>query len=159
MQLSDYISLVRNMAFKRKYLIHLSIFFGLLWIGCSSGEYQLEEHQTDYVEKTLKYDTVKKVVVVDTTKKDTDINQKKNNTNNDSYSYIVQIGAFIIKSNFERFFASAKTSLGDQVFYEQTSNLYKIRIGNYSNKAEALKQLDFAKEHGYYDSFIVTVKK
>lgn len=138
------------MTFKRKYLIHLSIFLGLLWFGCSSGEYQLEQHQTDYVEKTLKVDTVKKVEVIDTTTKV---------TNKDSYSYIVQIGAFVIKSNFDRFFEGAKASMGETVFYEFSNNLYKIRIGNYSNKAEALKQLEFAKQHGYNDSFIVTVKR
>jgi hypothetical protein len=144
------------MSFKRKYLIYVSIALALIYYGCSSGEYELEEHQIDYVEKTLKIDTVKKVAV------DTSLNQnnhKKDNTSKDSYSYIVQIGAFFVKSNFDRFFAKAKQTLGDEVFYEFTNNLYKIRIGKYSDKAEAFKQLDFVKGRGYYDAFILTVKK
>jgi cell division protein FtsN len=141
------------MSFKRKYLIYVSIALALIYYGCSSGEYELEEHQIDYVEKTLKIDTVKKVAV------DTSQNNYKDNTSKDSYSYIVQIGAFFVKTNFDRFFARAKQTLGVEVFYEFMNNLYKIRIGKYSDKAEALKQLNFVKGYGFYDAFIVTVKK
>ncbi len=144
------------MSFKRKYLIYISITLALFYYGCSSGEYELEEHQIDYVEKTLKIDTVKKVAV------DTSGNQnnhKKDNTSKDSYSYIVQIGAFFVKTNFDNFFAQAKQALGDEVFYEFTNSLYKIRIGKYSDKAEAIRQLDYVKGKGFDDAFIVTIKK
>jgi cell division septation protein DedD len=139
----------------KKYLIYFSILFGLYYFGCSSGEYELEEHQIDYIEKTLKFDTVK-TVSNDTTNQN---NKKIDNTSKESYVYIVQIGAFIVKSNFDRFIEKARQVLGDQVFYELRNNLYRIRIGNYSNKAEALRQLDYVKDRGYYDAFIVTVKK
>jgi len=144
----------------KKYLIYFSLAIALTFslYGCGSGEYDLEEHSIDYVDKTLKYDTVKKVVIVDTTNKNTEI-KDKNNSSRDSYSYIVQIGAFLVKANFDRFFENAKTKLGEQVFFEQANNLYKIRFGKYSDKAEAIKQLEHVKNYGYSDAFIVTVKK
>lgn len=148
------------MSLERKYLIcfSLTLAVALFYYGCGSGEYELEEHKIDYVEKTLKYDTVKKVVIIDTTG-NSDRNKIKDNSSKDSYSYIVQIGAFAIESNFQNFFSYSKSKLGDQVFYEFSNNLYKIRIGKYSDKAEALKQLTYVKENGFYDAFVVTVKK
>jgi cell division protein FtsN len=144
------------MLLRLKYLVFFSLALGFFYFGCSSVEYELEEHQIDYVEKTLKYDTVKKVVQLDTTGR----NIVKDNSSKDSYSYIVQIGAFFVKSNFERFFEHARQTLGEEVFYEQTSNnLYKIRIGKYSDKATALKMLDRVKSQGFDDAFVVTVKK
>ncbi len=144
------------MPIRRKYLIFFSLSLAMIYFGCGSGEYELEEHQVDYVEKTLKIDTVKKVSM--DTSDVNNVNKDKNNTSKDTYSYIVQIGAFFVESNFERFFSSSKQTLGDEVFYIFTNNLYKIRIGKYSDKAEALRQLAYVKERGYYDAFIITVK-
>jgi cell division protein FtsN len=142
------------MSIERKYLICFSLTFALAlaYYGCSSGEYELEKNKIDYVDKTLKYDTVNKVVTVDTTKKETYITK-------DTYTYIVQIGAFIVESNFQRFFEESKSRLGDQVTYEFEDHLYKIRFGRFSDKAEAIKQLNYVKERGYSDAFIATVKR
>ena len=127
--------------------------------ACSSGEYDIEEYQVDYTEKTVKTDTIKKVVL-----KDDSIKLDKNNKDNikdntkDSYTYIVQIGAFSIQSNFDRFIERARQTLGNDVYYEQSGNLYKIRIGKYSNRAEAIKFAEFVKTKGYYDAFVITKK-
>lgn len=143
------------MSIEKKYLIVLFLSLAFIYFGCSSGEYETETHEIEYVEKTLKIDTVKKVPLDTVTKKEnTDIKNPR-----DSYSYIVQIGAFIIKENFERFFESAKQRLGEDVFYELSNTLYKIRIGKYSDKAESLKQLDYVKSRGFLDAFIISVKK
>ena len=149
------------MFLRLKYLVFFSLALGFYYFGCSSGEYELEEHQIDYVEKTLKYDTVKKVVQLDTTGRNIikDNSEIKDNSSKDSYSYIVQIGAFFVKSNFERFFEHSRQALGEEVFYEQANSLYKIRIGKYSDKATALKMLDRVKSQGFDDAFVVTVKK
>ena len=64
-----------------------------------------------------------------------------------------------MQSNFERFFEISKAKLGEEVSYEFSNNLYKIRYGKYSDKAEALKLLTYVKENGFFDDFIVTVKK
>ena len=140
----------------RKYLIFFSMSLAIIYYGCGSGEYELEEHQVDYVETTLKIDTVKKVAL-DTAGRNND-NKDRYNNSKDTYSYIVQIGAFFVESNFQRFYSLAKQNLGNEVFYEFTNNLYKIRIGKYSDKAEALRQLQYVKERSYDDAFIITIK-
>lgn len=121
-------------------------------IGCSSGEYDQEQHKVDYVEKTLKIDTIRKVVVNDN-------DNIKDNTSKDVYTYIVQIGAFTVQENFDRFYAQARATLGSDVYYEFSNNLYKIRIGNYGNRADALKYLSYVISKGYSDAFVITKKK
>ncbi len=127
--------------------------------GCSSGEYDIEEYKVDYTEKTVKTDTIKKLVVKDDQIKD-DKNNKDNIKDNlkDSYFYAVQIGAFEMQSNFSRFLEIARLTLGEGVYYEQSGNLYKIRIGKYSNRAEAIKFAELVKSKGYSDAFVVTKK-
>jgi hypothetical protein len=143
------------MSYMRKYLIFFSLFLATIYYGCGSGEYDLEENQIDYVETTLKIDTVKKVAL-DTSGRNND--NKDKYISKDTYSYIVQIGAFFVESNFQRFLSLAKQNLGDEVFYVFTNNLYKIRIGKYSDRAEALRQLAYVKERSYDDAFIITIK-
>jgi len=121
--------------------------------GCSSGEYEIDEYKVDYVEKTIIADTIKKVVIKEDPIKE-DI--KKDPI---SYTYVVQIGAFTMLSNFSKFLERAKQVLGDEVYYEESGGLYKIRIGSYNNKTEALKYVDFVKSKGYTDAFIITRKK
>jgi len=127
----------------------LFLFVGLWLIGCSSGEYDIEEYKVNYTEKTVKADTIKKIVYDD----DKIIDNKK-----DSYTYIIQVGAFIVKTNFERFYERAKIVLGPDVYYELQNDLYKIRIGKFNVRAEAILQLDKIKGQGYIDAFILTRK-
>ncbi|MBE2217393.1 MAG: SPOR domain-containing protein, partial [Ignavibacteria bacterium] len=127
--------------------------------GCSSGEYDIEEYKVDYTEKTVKTDTIKKLIVKDDQIKD-DKNNKDNIKDNlkDSYSYVVQIGAFAVQSNFSRFLERARLTLGEGVYYEQSGNLYKIRIGKFNNRAEAIKFAELVKSKGYSDAFVITKK-
>lgn len=146
------------MLLRLKYLVFFSLALGFYYFGCTSGEYEIEEHKIDYVEKTLKFDTVYKVVQIDTSGK----NPYKDTTTikpNFTYTYIVQIGAFLVKSNCERFMERARQVLGEDVFFEETSLMCKVRVGKYSDKATALNILNVCKSKGYDDAFIVTVKK
>jgi cell division protein FtsN len=127
----------------------------LYLVGCSSGPYDLDETTINYEEKTITADTIKTVVEkIDENKeiKEDLIIQKE------SFHFIVQIGAFAVLSNFESFFQRAKMILGDEVYYESKNNLYKIRMGKYNNKAEALVLLDKVRSFGYSDAFIITVR-
>jgi cell division septation protein DedD len=123
------------------------------------SEYDIEEYQVEYTEKTVKTDTIKKVVL-----KDDSIKLDKNNKDNikdntkETYSYIVQIGAFSMQSNFENFLNRAKQVLGEEVYYEQSGNLFKVRIGKYGNRAEAIKFVEIVRSKGYTDAFVVTKK-
>ena len=118
------------------------------FIACSSGEYEYNEYKEDYVEKTIKTDTIRRVEIKETT-----------TIKEDSYIYIVQVGAFSIQSNFDNFFQRAKEVIGSDVYYEQSGNLYKIRVGKFSTRAEAIKFAEFVKTKGYSDAFVVTKKK
>ena len=122
-------------------------------IGCNSGEYDREDTQVEYVEKTLKFDTL------ETSIRDTVLKKEELvlNTTTQTFTFIVQIGAFAIPDNFQRFYSQAKSKLGEDLYYAVINSLYKIRIGNYSNKGEALKMLEYVKSLGYDDAFIVTV--
>jgi cell division protein FtsN len=124
----------------------------IFFIGCSSSEYDLEQYEVNYVDKTVKADTIKKLVYDDKIKDDK-IEDKK-----DSYEYIIQVGAFIVKSNFDKFYEKARQDLGSEVYYVVQNNLYKIRIGKFNNRAEAILLLDKIKGMGYDDAFIVTKK-
>jgi cell division protein FtsN len=129
------------------------LIFSACLIGCGSGEYDLEQTQVEYVEKTLKYDTIQ-TTVRDTVEKIEDVIK---NNKSESFTFIVQIGAFRIIENYQRFFESAKTNLGSEVYSVLINDIYRIRIGNYNNKADALKMLEYVKSLGYYDAFILTI--
>ena len=153
-----------NLAFLMKFLILniIKISFllsAVIIIGCSSGEYDIEEYEVNYTEKSLKIDTIKKIVQdEDKIKDDKTDDDKIKNDKKDSYTYIIQIGAFIVKSNFDRFYENAKQTIGPDIYFDLQSNLYKIRLGNYTNRAEAILMLDKVKSLGYTDAFIVTRK-
>ncbi|NOS86522.1 MAG: SPOR domain-containing protein [Ignavibacteria bacterium] len=145
--------------FAKIYLLIFPVISALSLIACSSGEYEVTSYKVDYVEKTVKIDTIKNITLnEDKIKQDkNDKDNIKDNTK-DSYSYIIQIGAFSMQSNFENFLNRAKQVLGDEVYYEQSGNLFKIRIGRYGNRAEAIKFVEIARSKGFTDAFIVTKK-
>lgn len=146
-----------------KISLYISIIPAIFLFGCSSGEYEIEKYEVNYTEKTVKVDSLRKITIKDDNdpikeeKKDNKDNIKDNTK--DSYYYVVQIGAFVIKENFDRFYERAKMTLGDDVYYEQSGNLYKIRIGNFTNGAEAIKLMEQVKSKGYFDAFVITRKK
>lgn len=144
------------MKFKEIYTIGLLI--SLYFFGCSSGEYKLEVKTLNYTEKQLVYDTIKTIdseIIKDTIVKDTSTQVI---TRNDNFTFIVQLGAFIERDNFDRFFAAARTTLGDDVYFNQINDLYKILIGKFNNIADALKMLDYVKSQGYIDAFVFSIR-
>lgn len=128
--------------------------FAFYLIGCSSGPYELKQEDIKHEEETITADTVK--TVTETSEKKNEI--KEEEVVNESYTFIVQVGAFFVPFNFERFYSTAKEKLGESVYYEMINNLYKIRLGRFNNRAEALQLLDHVKSLGYYDAFIITVR-
>ncbi len=137
------------------FISHTAVYFS----SCSSGEYDIKEYNVNYTEKTVKTDTIKNIVIKDNNIKldKTNIDNIKDNTK-ETYSYIVQIGAFSMQSNFDRFFERARQTLGNDVYYDQSGSLFKVRIGKYGNRAEAIKFTEYLKTKGYYDAFVVTKK-
>ncbi len=139
---------------KNKIFIYFLIFgFGFYLTGCSSGPYELKEADIKHEEKTIKADTVK--TVTETSEKKEEI---KEEVKSESFIFIVQVGAFFVTYNFERFYENAKAKLGENIYYEMINDLYKIRLGRFDTKAEALQLLDHVKGLGYDDAFIITVR-
>jgi cell division protein FtsN len=138
--------------FVKIYFLILVFVPAVYLVGCSSGEYDTNSYKVDYVEKEVKYDTSKKITLDDKIKED-------KNVTKDSYTYVVQIGAFMVKSYFERFYEIARQTLGDEVYYEQSNYMYKIRIGSYNTRAEAIKYMEFVRSKGYNDAFVIAKKK
>lgn len=132
-----------------------AVLTAMSFVGCGSGEYDVDQYQLNYTEKTVKVDTLKKITI---NENDQIKEDKKETVQKDVYTYVVQIGAFVNQPNFERFYEQAKQVLGDGVFYEQSNNLYKVRIGNYGNRADAIKYLEIVKSKGYLDAFIYNKK-
>lgn len=156
--------LIKDMKFMKLYLPVLIITYSLIvsFSGCSSGEFEIEETEIQYNEKIVKVDTINKIS--DTIVKNIDSSkiiteQKEDNVTVDKYIYTVQVGAFMIPSNCEKFFARAKSVLGLDVFTIQSDNLCKIRIGNFKNKSDALRFLDQVRNMGFSDAFYISVKQ
>jgi len=132
---------------------------GFFIIGCGSGEYEVDEYEVNTIEKTLKADTIKTIVQDDQIKDDKTKDDQIKDDKKDSYNYIVQIGAFMVKSYFDNFFERAKQVVGPEVYFEFLNGLYKARIGNYTIRAEAILMIDRVRALGYTDAFIITRKK
>jgi len=126
----------------------------LYLIGCSSGAYDIEKKTITYEEKTIIADTIKTV----TEKSDEQKEIKEDIPAKEFFTFVVQIGAFVMPSNFENFYQRAKSILGDEVYYEFKNGLYKIKLGKFDNRVEALQMLDKVREKGYYDAFVITVR-
>lgn len=149
----SYIDLVYMLKFVNLNIIFLAFLSAFYFGGCSSGEYDIEEYRIHYTEETITADTIKKVII-----KDTDIKEdiKKDPI---AYTYTIQIGAFTMPSNFSNFLQKAKEIFGEDVYYEETNGLFKIRTGSFETRGEALKYVDFARSKGYGDAFVLTRKK
>lgn len=73
-----------------------------------------------------------------------------------SRSYVIQIGAFNDEVNAERFTSSTKGKLsGHDIVLKNIDGLYKIRLGNFNSKEDAINFLKHAKDAGFVDSFVV----
>jgi len=128
-------------------------FFG----GCSSGSYDLEEIRLEYEEKIPVVDSTR--VVIERKNEEIKEQVKEKIENPDALVFVIQIGAFANESNFRAFFERAKANIGEAVYYKYVNNLYRIRVGEYTNKAEAVKTLEFVKSLGYHDAFMLTTKR
>lgn len=133
------------------YLYLQTLAITLFLFGCSSGEYDIEKYEVSYTEKTLKIDTLKKITI-----DETGIKEDKRDGNKENYIYTIQIGAFSVQDNMDKFLETAKANLDENVFFIQAGGLLKVRIGTFNTRADAVKRMEFVKSKGYTDAFIVT---
>ena len=69
--------------------------------------------------------------------------------------YAIQIGAFSSESNALTFINKAKNRLPQNIYYKDFQGLYKVRLGNFSSKDEAMAVLEKIVSDGFTDSFLV----
>jgi hypothetical protein len=136
-------------------IFYLFLIIGIT--GCGSGEYDINETTVEYTEKTLKYDTL--IILSSDTSLHTTQKEEQLQIKTEICSFTVQIGAFANESNFQRFYENAKRVIGNNVYYRIINSIYRIRIGEFNSKSEALKLLEKVKALGYFDAFVLTTKK
>lgn len=129
------------------------LLIGCFLYSCSSGEYELDKYTINYTETTLKIDTLPKTGISEIS--GTESIEKPPA----GYVFVVQIGAFFVKENYDRFLSKARELLGNDVYDVFANNLYKIRIGSFTERGEAERLLEKVRRLGYSDAFVITTKK
>jgi cell division protein FtsN len=119
--------------------------------GCNSAIYEIVE-----VEEPIEIKEEVKSPVSEIKEDPKPIENKFSEKQVVSRSYVIQIGAFNDAVNAEKFSNTARTKLTDQdITLKNIDGLYKIRLGSFNNKDEAIRYLDVAKNMGFSDSFVV----
>jgi len=135
-----------------KYSLALPIIIALfIYTGCNSSIYEIVE-----VEETVEVKEELKLPEADI-KEDTKPPEGKiNESQVVSRNYVVQIGAFSDELNAEKFTTTAKENLGgEEIYYKDIDGLFKVRLGNFSSRTDAIAKMQKLKESGYTDSFVV----
>ncbi|MBZ0202541.1 MAG: SPOR domain-containing protein [Ignavibacteria bacterium] len=125
----------------------------LVYSGCNSPTYEIIE-----VEEPVE---IKEETKPPVTEIKEDIKPPENKFNEKtviSRNYVIQIGAFNDEENATKFTRNAKERIGgDDVTFKETDGLYKVRLGTFAVKSEALELLMKIKELGFTDSFLVEI--
>jgi cell division septation protein DedD len=139
-----------------KYSIALLITGALFfYAGCNSSTYEIVEvEETVEIKEELKYPEAD---IVPEIKEDTNQPENKLSSNQViSRNYVVQIGAFSDEINAGKFTNTAKENLAsEEIYYKDIDGLFKVRLGNFSSRTDAMAKMQMLKELGYTDSFVV----
>jgi cell division protein FtsN len=135
-------------------ILLISVF---LYTGCNSAIYEIVE-----VEEPVEIKEEMKQPVADikedmTTKQEEKKEELKYTTEQVvSKTFIVQIGAFKSETAAEKLTRSASEIIqGQSVYYKDVEGLYKVRVGSFDNKQDALEFLAKVRALNYSDSFVV----
>ncbi|MEO8514647.1 MAG: SPOR domain-containing protein [Ignavibacteria bacterium] len=139
----------------------------LTYAGCNSPIYEIVE-----VEEPVEIKEEKKSPVSEI--KEDPLTQDKENLNNQektenksedskfsekdvvSRTYVIQIGAFNRERNAQRYYNSALVRLpSENIILKNIDGTYKLRLGNFNDKQEAINYLDKIKAAGYSDCFVL----
>lgn len=132
------------------FIIALFAFFA----GCNSAIYEIVEVEepVEEVKEEIKEEVKPPVSEIKEDPKPTE--NKFSEKTVVAYSYFVQLGAYIEEFSAIRISNTAKNRLGrTDITVTNVDGLYKIRIGNFNTREEAIEYLDKTKYAGYRDSF------
>lgn len=123
-----------------------------LYTGCNSAIYEIVEVEEPVEE--IKEEVKPPVTEI---KEDTKPTENKFSEKQVvSRNYVIQIGAFNDQNNADIFTISAKRKMsGEDIVVKNIDGLYKIRLGNFNSKEDAINFLNKTKEAGFSDSFVV----
>lgn len=124
----------------------------VFYAGCNSAIYEIVEVEEPVEE--IKEEVKPPVTEI---KEDTKPTENKFSEKQViSRNYVIQIGAFNNEANAEKFTSSARNKLnGMDIIVKNIEGQYKIRLGNFDSKEDALNFLTEAKDAGFMDSFVV----
>lgn len=68
--------------------------------------------------------------------------------------FTIQIGAFVKEYRAINLFNSARQTLNTEIYYELINSQYKVRLGEFPTKADAMGTLEKLWNLGFYGAFI-----
>lgn len=136
---------------KKLYGFLVLSFLVFIYNGCNSAIYEIVE-----VEETVEIKQEVKQPVSEIKEDTKPIDNKFSEKQVVSRTYVIQIGAFTDEENAEKFTRLAKNKLnGQEIYYKDIDGLYKVRLGSFNSKEDAIGYLTSAKNAGFQDSFVV----
>lgn len=138
-----------------KYIIPTTLIFLLQLAGCNSSIYEIVE-----VEEPVEIKEEVKPPVAETQEEIKEEPKLPDNKFTDkqvvSKNYVVQIGAFSEELNASKYTRKAKQSYpGEDIYYKDIDGLFKVRLGNFDSKTDAITMMEKLKSTGFPDSFVV----
>jgi cell division protein FtsN len=123
----------------------------VLGYSCNSSGYGIEKDSNTEAPKTETRTEIKQDIEQPKAEIKQEINKE---TITLSKSYTVQIGAFRVESNAKVYSENARKLLNLGISYIQIDGLYKVRVGHFNSKSEALLTVSQIKAAGFDDFFI-----
>ncbi|HJY63991.1 MAG TPA: SPOR domain-containing protein [Ignavibacteria bacterium] len=137
----------------------------LFILGCNSTIYdivEIEEPVTEPVSKTTDTNLItdnRNSEIKQDLKPESKLNETKfSDKQLVSKHYTIQIGAFLNESNAVKYLNDVKRDFSEEIYYKEFEGLYKVRIGNFKLKTEAMELIVKLQNYGFSDSFIVELK-
>ena len=146
---------------RKIFYLSLFILIILVYSGCNSPTYDIiEVEEPVEIKEELKPPVadIKEETKSEETKSEETKSEEKSYSENQvvSRNYAIQIGAFRRQRNANRCYNSALIKLpGENITLKNIDGVYKIRLGSFNDKDEAIKYLDKIKGAGFYDSFVL----
>lgn len=128
-------------------------FSSFLYCSCNSTNYDLEDVEeapdTIHIAKNIE---IKQEIEKP---KQEIIEEPSNLHKNESKKFTIQLGAFQFEYNAIAVINKAKNYFNFDISYKFIDGLYKVRMGEFDTRADALTMLNSVHNTGYMDSFIL----
>jgi cell division protein FtsN len=145
-----------------KYLVLLSLFFLLLFSGCAKRQTVSDELTTEEILfEEIQEDTteIADISFTEESEEETPIFEEEiiqeTKEPKKMLGYRIQIGAFKNKTAAEQEANRARLILDKEVYIDYIIPYYKLRVGNFLSKSDAVSNLNQVLNKGFKGAFIV----